>query len=43
VAAQRVLGLRPRTGVCLLAAGAAVHWFEPDVIDQWLAAHFAPA
>jgi hypothetical protein len=33
-AAQRILGVAPRTGVCLLAAGAWVHWFEEGVLAE---------
>lgn len=34
-AAQRILGVSPRTGVCLLAAGASVHWFEEGVLAEY--------
>lgn len=30
LAARQMLGIRPRTGVCLPSAGAAVRWFSED-------------
>ena len=36
LAAQQILDIRPRTGVCLLAAGAAVRWFGEDELAHSL-------
>ena len=36
LAARRILGIRPRTGVCLLSAQAALRWFTGDELAQSL-------
>lgn len=33
-AARRILGIAPRTGVCLLAASAAVHWYPAEELAE---------
>lgn len=36
MAAGRILGIHPRTGVCLLAAGAALHWYTEETLAESL-------